>query len=137
MVFALLTEVVVFHIQIIIVQFGFRGFKGLSVLSLASTSGAEAVVAAGAWARTLLIQVRMNSWKRSLFSVGAGVGSKPGDGLRPRSARLGVGRLKAGLSRWVRGIVGSGERKAESGAETESRYKDKEGRSSLSSKRAG
>ncbi len=39
----------------------------------------------------------MNSWKRSLFSVGAGAVSGPEDGSGPGGAGSGAGRLKTGL----------------------------------------
>ncbi len=82
--------------------------KGLSVSSLASAGGAAGVaMAAGAWSRTLSIQVRMNSWKRSF---GAGAGAGPGAGASgPRA-----GRLMAGFLRRAGGILESGERKVTS-----------------------
>ncbi len=82
-------------------------------MSLASTSGAGAAGAAGAWARTLLIQVRMNFWKRSLFGgAGARVSAGTGPGAEASGPR--AGRLMAGLPRRVRGIV---ERRVEQRAE--------------------
>ncbi len=80
--------------------------RGLSVSSLTSAGGtAGAAGAAGAWSLTFLIQVRMNSWKRSLFGIGTGAGAGSGLG----DAGPYAGRLKASLSRRVEGIAGSGE----------------------------
>ncbi len=83
----------------------------MSVLFLASTSGAAAARAIGAWVRTLSIQVCMNSWKRSLF--GAKVGAGVGAGIRPGARASGpkVGGLMAGFSRQAGGIVESRKRR--------------------------
>ncbi len=113
--------------QITIVQVGFRGFRGLLILFLASISGAGAVGAVGVWARTLSIQVRMKSWKRSLFDVGAGASSRPGDNLRPRGIRLRVECLKASLPWQARGIVKSRKRRAESGERSGERRQREKG----------
>ncbi len=83
--------------------------RSLSVSSFASAAGtAGAAGAAGAWSLTLLIQIRMNSWKKSLFDAGARAGADSG----PRDAGPGAGRLMASLLRRVEGIVESGERRA-------------------------
>ncbi len=81
--------------------------RGLLVSSFASATGAAKTVgAAGAWSLTFSIQVRINSWKKSLFGVGVGIGADSG---------LGAGALMAGLPRQTRGIVErwrwSGERR--------------------------
>ncbi len=88
--------------------------KGLLTSSLASAARTT-----GAWSLTFLIQVRINSWKRSLFGIGAGVGA--------RASGVGAGHLRAGLPQRARGMVESG---AESGDE------EKEEGFSLPSKRA-
>ena len=83
---------------------GFQGLKGLSELFLASTRAAKA---AGAW--TFLIKILMNFWKRSLFGrtietrVRAGLG--PGKSLRPGGAEPRLGRFKADLPQYTKGIV--------------------------------
>ncbi len=84
---------------------GFRDFRDLLVLSLVSTFRAETAGATGAWAQTFLIQVRINSWKKSLFGAGAGVGLGSEDGLKPGGSGLKVERVKAGLPWWAKGIV--------------------------------
>ncbi len=76
---------------------------------LAFAAGAAEV--AGAWSLTVLIQVRINSWKRSLFGAGAGVGVGSG----PRDTKPCMGRLRAGLPQRAGGIVKS---RAEQRAET-------------------
>ncbi len=71
--------------------------KGLSVLSLASAAGVTG--AAGASSRTLSIQVRMNSWKRSFggaTGAGAGAGTGPGAGRPNGRSSMTNGRHRNG-----------------------------------------
>ncbi len=102
MVLILLTEVVALYMQITIIQVGVPRFKDLLVLSLAFAAGAARTT--GAWSRTFLIQVYINSWKK-LLGVGAGAGSGPGDGSRPENTGLGAGRLRTGLLQQAGGIA--------------------------------
>ncbi len=84
--------------------------------------------AAGVWSLTFSIQVRMNSWKRSLCGarVGVGVGSGPGD------AGPGAGHLMAGLPQRAGSIVENGKRRRsrerrQSGERKQSRKRKRNG----------
>ncbi len=90
--------------------------RGLSVSSLASAArAAGATRVGGAWSLTFSIQVRMNSWKRSLF--GARIGERAGSG--PGDAGPRAGRLMAGFPRRAGGIVESGKQRVGTKRRTE------------------